>query len=117
MLRDVHDPHVHVFVVWEPVLVTDWHAPGADAVGRVPDARATQFWDPRHTLSEEIQRAAQSNQAAVLGELRGRVIWDFVAIYPPGVRWDGAFPAAQFAGAPVVRVIDEFRRVLNAALL
>jgi hypothetical protein len=42
------------------------------------------------------------------------VVWDFVAIFPPGVRWNGAFPAAQFAGAPVVRVIDDFRRQLRA---
>jgi len=114
VLRDVRDPNVCVFVVWEPVLVTDWHAPGAGAVGRIPDGRATQFWDPRHALSEEIRRAAQSNQAGVLGaqRLHGRVVWDFVAIYPAGVRWADAFPAAQFAGAPVVRVIDDFRRRL-----
>ena len=114
----MHDPNVRVFVVWEPVLITDWHAPGADAVGRVPDARVTQFWDPSHALSEEIRRAAQSNQSGVLGErrLRGRVVWDFVAIYPPGVRWGEAFPAARFAGAPVVRVIDDFRRQLNLLL-
>ena len=100
MLRDVHDPNVRVFVVWEPVLVTDWHAPGAGAVGRVPDARVRQFWDPRHALSQAIRR--------------GRVVWDFVAIYPAGVRWGDRFPAAQFAGAPVVRVIDDFRRHLSA---
>lgn len=100
MLRDVHDPNVRVFVVWEPVLVTDWHAPGAGAVGRVPDARVRQFWDPRHALSQAIRR--------------GRVVWDFVAIYPAGVRWGDKFPAAQFAGAPVVRVIDDFRRHLSA---
>jgi len=34
VLRDVRDPNVRVFVVWEPVLITDWHAPGAGAVGR-----------------------------------------------------------------------------------
>jgi hypothetical protein len=100
VLRDVHDPNVRVFVVWEPVLVTDWHAPGAGAVGRVPDARVRQFWDPRHALSQAIRR--------------GRVVWDFVAIYPAGVRWGDKFPAAQFAGAPVVRVIDDFRRHLSA---
>jgi hypothetical protein len=100
VLRDVHDPNVRVFVVWEPVLVTDWHAPGAGAVGRVPDARVRQFWDPRHALSQAIRR--------------GRVVWDFVAIYPAGVRWGDKFPAAQFAGAPVLRVIDDFRRHLSA---
>jgi len=100
VLRDVREPNVRVFVVWEPVLFTDWHAPGAGAVGRLPDARVTQFWDPRRSLSQAIRR--------------GPVVWDYVAIFPPGVRWLDAFPAPQFSGAPVVRVIDDFRRRLSA---
>jgi len=68
-LRDANDPTLRVFVVWEPVLITDWHAPGAGAVARIPDARVTQFWDPRRSLSQAIRR--------------GRVVWDYVAIYPP----------------------------------
>lgn len=95
MLRDVHDPNVRVFVVWEPVLITDWHAPSAGAVGRVPDARVAQFWDPRRSLSQAIRR--------------GRVVWDYVAVFPAGVVWASGFPAPRFSGAPVVRVIDGFR--------
>jgi hypothetical protein len=102
-LRDVHDPNMRVFVVWEPVLVTDWHAPGAGAVARVPDGRVTQFWDPRRALSQAIRR--------------DHVVWDYVAIYPPGVRWGEAFPAARFSGAPVVRVIDDVRRNLSGSLV
>jgi hypothetical protein len=45
---------------------------------------------------------------------RGRVVWDYVAIFPAGVRWDAVFPAPQFSGAPVVHVIDDFRRRLSA---
>ena len=101
MLRDNHDPSVRVFVVWEPVLITDWHAPGAGAVGRIPDARVAQFWDPRHALSQAIRR--------------GRVVWDYVAIYPAGVRWGEAYPAAKFSGAPVVQVVDDFRRELGVS--
>lgn len=114
----MRDPGLRVFVVWEPVLLTDWHAPGAGAVGRVPDARAQQFWDPKHLLSAEIRRAAQSNETGVLGarRLHGGIVWDFVALYPAGVLWDAAFPEAQFAGAPVVRVIDDFRRQLAVKL-
>jgi hypothetical protein len=98
VLRDVHDPNVRVFVVWEPVLITDWHPPGASAVARVPDARVTQFWDPGRTLSQSIRR--------------GRVVWDYVAIFPPVVRWSDVFPAPRFSGTPVVRVIDDLRRQL-----
>jgi len=98
VLRDLRDPNVRVFVVWEPVLVTDWHAPGAGAVGRIPDARVTQFWDSPRALSHAIRR--------------DHIVWDYVAIYPSGMRWSDAFPAPQFSGAPVVRVIDDFRRQL-----
>ncbi|MGO4880783.1 MAG: hypothetical protein ACLP59_08180 [Bryobacteraceae bacterium] len=97
-MRDLHDPNVRVFVVWEPVLITDWHAPGAGALERIADARATQFWDRGRALSNVIRH--------------GPVVWDWVAIFPPGVCWDGAFPTPQFSGAPVVRVSDEFRRRL-----
>src|ERR1039457_6942182 len=67
-------------------------AAGPWASETLPDARVAQFWDPRHSLSEAIRRAAQSNQAGVLGDqrLHGRVVWDFVAIYPAGVRWSDA---------------------------
>jgi hypothetical protein len=115
VLREYPDPDLRVFVIWEPVLPTDWHAPGAGALARVPDARATQFWDPRHELSADIRRAAESDPPGVLGaqRLRARVVWDFVAIYPPGVRWDDRWPAARFAGAPVVRVIEGVRDALG----
>lgn len=113
-MRDIPDPRLRVFVIWEPVLLTDWHAPGTAAVSRVPDARAVQFWDPQHALSAEIRRAANADPRAILGEhrLHANVVWDFVALYPPGVEWRDAWPAAQFAGAPVVRVIDELKRYL-----
>ncbi len=114
-MREVRDPDLRAFVVWEPVLLTDWHAPGKAVVARIPDARAVQFWDAPHALSKAIRSAAQSDPAAVLGEhrLHGSIIWDFVAVYPPSARWTGAFPAARFAGAPVVRVADDLRRALT----
>jgi hypothetical protein len=95
VLRDVDDPGVRVFVVWEPVLITDWHAPGAGALRRLPDARVTQFWDRERALSHAIRPQ--------------HLVWDWVAVFPPGVRWGDAFPHPQFAGAPVVRVIEDFR--------
>jgi hypothetical protein len=114
VLNEVRNPGVRVYVIWEPVLITDWHAPGAGVLARIPDSRAVQYWDPRHLLSGEIRRAARSDETGVLGQrrLNGRIVWDFVAIYPPGVRWDAAFPPARFAGAPVVQVIEGFRRQL-----
>jgi hypothetical protein len=116
-LRETHDSGLRVFVIWEPVLVTDWRAPSASSLGRVPDARVVQFWDPGRALSSEIRRAAEADPSGVLGNrhLYKSIVWDFVGMYPQGVRWDGAFPAARFAGGPVVGVIDGFRRALGIA--
>lgn len=117
VLRDMPDPDARVFVIWEPVLLTDWRAPGPNAVSRVPDPRVTQFWDPQHTLSAAIRRAAGPDPQGVLGDhrLRARVVWDFVAVYPPGKRWDDTWPAARFAGAPVVQVAGDLRRTLTSS--
>lgn len=118
VLQDANGQPIRVFVVWEPVLITDWRAPGAAAVSRVPDPRAVQLWDPGHLLSAEIRKAAQSDESGVLGSrrLHGRIVWDFVGLYPAGVRWNESFPRAAFAGAPVVRVIEEFRSSLTRTL-
>lgn len=103
----MHDPNLRVFVVWEPVLATDWHAPGAAAVARIPDPRASQFWDRQHLLSQEIRRAAAS------GQKQDGVVWDFIALFPPEARWTAAYPTAQFSGRTVVRVIDTVARALS----
>ena len=51
VLRDFDKAPLTVFVVWEPILVTDWQRPSASVLGRIPDARAIQYWDPSHLLA------------------------------------------------------------------
>jgi hypothetical protein len=110
-LEAVPSPLVRIFVIWEPVLPSDLWAPKNSTLSLIPDRRAMQFWDRGHLLSKKIVEAARSNPAAILGErrLKGSIIWDFVGLYPRGVRWDAAFPTAKFAGSPVLDVIDELR--------
>ena len=43
-------------------------------------------------------------------------MWDVVAVYAKGARWDSAFPEPVFADRPVVQVMEEFRRHLQDAL-
>jgi len=43
-------------------------------------------------------------------------VWDVVAVYAKGIRWESAFPEPVFADRPVVHVIAEFRRHLQDAL-
>jgi hypothetical protein len=41
---------VRVFVVWQPILPTDWAPPTTFVMNRIPDRRARQYWDPDHVV-------------------------------------------------------------------
>ena len=102
-----------MFVVWERVILTDWYAPGSGVLARVSDPRAKQFWDRNLLLSEVIKQSLERRGSEYLTRIRaeGReVVWDIVALFPRGVRWETDFPEPLFYGAPVIDVIREFRR-------
>jgi hypothetical protein len=40
LLREINSQDVRVFVIWEPVLPTDFVGPSTAALARIPDARA-----------------------------------------------------------------------------
>lgn len=93
---------MRVFVVWEPVLTTDWSPPSTATMGRISDPRVSQFWDKHRLVSH------------LLGEGNHRgVVWDFIAVYPPGPLWKVRPPPALFAGGPVVRVEQRARTVIS----
>ena len=117
VLEEVPRKPLRVFVVWEPVIFTDIAPPIGRVLARVADPRASQYWDKDLLLSREIVRSAQSDPAHSLhsddlGE--GAIVWDFVAVFPSGARWETAsFPSPDYHGAPVVRATDELRRRLR----
>ena len=95
-----------VFVVWEPVLATDWAPPNGSAQARTGDPRVEQFWDRARSLSTAI-RAAGDERVFGQRRLKGETVWDYVAVFPPGVRWEARFPVPAYAGAPVLDIIHE----------
>ena len=106
MLREIKGQDVRIFVVWEPVLATDFAAPSTSALARIPDARVTQYWDRQRTLSH------------LLGEHdRATVVWDYIAVYAPGMLWQDAPPKPVYSDHPVRDVIsgakDATQRLLN----
>lgn len=112
MLEQLPRSRVRVFVVWEPVLPTDWAAPSAGTLGRVHDARAVQFWDKEWLLSKTLggpQHLPRSDGVNKIGFDMGDVIWDFIAIYPPGS------DRPSLTGAPVFQVVEDIRRELATA--
>jgi hypothetical protein len=99
-----HNPHLRVFVVWEPILVTDWGPPSTATLARVHDERAAQFWDREHALSKSLggpEHAPKGTRVDKIEFKMRRHIWDFVAIYPPGSE------TPSFTGAPIVSVVSD----------
>jgi len=102
-LKKFEGQPVTVFAVWEQVLSSDSAAPITRVLARLPDTRVAQFWDPGRVLSHH------------LGETDDRktIVWDWVAVYPPGVKW-GAKP--EYSGRPVVKVAQAFEDALRKEL-
>jgi len=105
ILADLAGKQVRTFVVWEPVLFTDWSSPSTATLARISVTRAAQFWDKGRVISQSM------------GEHdRGSIVWDYIAVYPVGAVWDQSPPQALYSGGPVIRVIDETRNALAQAL-
>jgi hypothetical protein len=105
LLREINSQDVRVFVIWEPVLPTDFVAPSAPALGRIPDPRAAQYWDGKRALSH------------LLGEYnRSSVVWDYIAVYAPGKLWQDDPPKPLYSDNPVRDVISGAREPINRLL-
>ena len=95
LLRAINSKDVRIFVIWEPVLATDFTAPSTAALARISDLRASQYWDRNRTLSH------------LLGERdRSTVVWDYIAVYTPGTMWQDAPPRPIYSNHPVRDVIS-----------
>ena len=107
---------VRVFVVWEPVIPTDVGPPTNRALALAPDRRVAQLWDPHRSVSQEIVRSAMADPTLLSsddGEIdESTIVWDVVAVFPPGVEWGDAFPKPSMHGFPIVDVIAPLREAL-----
>jgi hypothetical protein len=115
-LHEFENAPLTVFVVWEPILVTDSVGVKSGALARIPDRRAVQFWDKGHQLSTQMGGPASfgpKSGAKILFDM-DEYVWDFVAVYAPGFRWKDSSKSPAFAGAPVLKVIGDLRAHLNS---
>jgi len=103
LLDEQREGKIKVFVIWEPVLPTDLAAPSTMTLKRIADTRASQYWDKEHLVSKSI------------GETDG-VVWDYVAVYPPGKFWETGPPEPVYSHDPVVRAIDGTREAVQKLL-
>ena len=101
-----------MLVVWEPVLATDLGPPLPWVLSEITDRRAVQFWDARRALSAELNQGAiadSSGSLAAFSDQIGSTFWDFIAFFPPGVRWGSPPPNPANWHYPVVDHIEEVR--------
>ena len=105
LLKEQSDSKIRVFVVWEPVLPTDFGAPSTSTLKRVSDLRASQYWDKEHLVSRLLGERDPSS-----------VVWDYVAVYQPGKSWDSAPPDPLYSHVPVIKGIDGFKDALRQLL-
>ena len=89
VLEKQRDMGIRVFVIWEPVLLTDWAAPSTASLARVPDSRVQQYWDRGRLLSRAMGEKDKSS-----------IAWDYVTVYAPGAIWNSTSPSRSIRMAP-----------------
>jgi hypothetical protein len=118
VLDNLHAARLRVFVVWEPVIVTDIAPPTTWLLARIRDPRAIQYYDAGLALSALLLKTI-GNRPGYLPlaapKQEGSVVWDILFIFPPGERWEAAPPRPEFTASTVVERIDDIRRHLSQA--
>jgi hypothetical protein len=105
LLDEQRGQNIRVFVVWEPVLFSDFGAPSTATLKRVSDLRASQYWDKGHLVSRLLGERDSSS-----------VVWDYVAVYELGKVWGQSPPEPAYSGVPVVHAIEETRAAIQKLL-
>jgi hypothetical protein len=96
---------VRTFIIWEPVLPTDWGAPSTATLKRITDSHSAQFWDSKRLISHSLSEHD-----------RHSIVWDYVVVYPAGAVWKQLPPTPLYEGGPVVQVIEPLRNAVIRAL-
>jgi hypothetical protein len=110
----VPNAKVKVFVIWEPIVFSDLTLPADSVLQRVTDARAAQYYDSDHLVSKALQ--AQMLAHGVTGReylVKDKFVWDTIAVYAPGARWENGGSKPDFVGAPVAYVSDRLAAYLR----
>jgi hypothetical protein len=104
---------MHVFVVWEPILASDFMPPSSRVLGRISDPRARHYWDEGHVLAKRMADDARAPQPEPSCCDHEGVLWDLAAVYPKGSHWDARLPPAIAFDGPVVRVTEKIEAAIG----
>ena len=106
---------VVVFAVWEPILPTDWSAPGTSVLDRLKDRRVRQFWDPGHVVAAAIKKAETTGQLHPDCCERNGFLWDLTATYALGALWGGNLPEPVLLNGTMVQNADALESIVAKA--
>ena len=104
-----------MFVVWEPILSTDWSPPSTFALNLISDTRVQQYWDPDHLVAKKLANDRRGWQPKEDCCERSGILWDLVAVYPVEPIWTDRLPLAVLFNGPVVDVKEDLEKSLAAA--
>jgi hypothetical protein len=100
------------FVVWQPILPTDWALPGTSVLHRLSDRRVRQYWDPdRHVAAALAASFSSRDQQPSCCYQKG-VWWDMIAVFPPDVQWTGTLPEPLLLEGTVDDAAEAFAALL-----
>lgn len=111
LLRATPAPKLQVFVVWEPILPTDWFTPTSGTLARISDPRAVQFWDHDHVVSRLLSSALPAGQPTCCR--RRGALWDDIVLFPADRRLGVASPS--WISGPIVDSTATLRQQLAAS--
>lgn len=87
-------------------------APTTGVLRRIADTRARHYWDEDHVLAKVMARDARPPQPKAECCTSDGILWDLIAIYPRGARWEATMPPAVVFDGPVDRVTDQMQAAL-----
>jgi hypothetical protein len=96
------------------MLATDLRSPVRSTLARIPDKRASQFWDPQHLVSQELRRLADQSSAAMKPNccIDNGFFWDDAIVFAPNSTWRQA-SAPIFWNGQIVRVTAALEKALH----
>jgi len=106
---------VRVYIVWVPSLPADNESKVPAATAKIPDERASHYWDAEGKLKEAYQRALKMKEPA----------WDVYYVYGRDAEWKNELPPVpvyymhQLRSLPPDRMLDgaklaeEMRKLLQ----
>lgn len=107
-MKQVPADKLRIFIVWEPILPSDWQRPTHPVLSRVSDLRASQYWDKDHLIAKRIRQYLPPDEPNCC-EHNG-ILWDLVALYPKQAPLN---TRPSFIAGPVVRAVDRARKQLS----